>query len=210
MMGRKERHFAPLIKVSLEGLVPLDHFYQHLERTLDLSFVREFMHETYAGKGRCHVSGVPVGERGMKLFYSCFRTFFLLLLSLSLWGCGALSDTPQQTPDQAVQTFCQAVMSGDYSTAYSMVDLSEQVQMDSQTFDTLIDGASDCVWSEPQISQDGMTADTYITFTWSTVLPGRARAGRWSGSPARCVCQLRWLVRMVIGLDGVWRLGVIT
>jgi hypothetical protein len=156
------------------------------------------------------LTAAPVGDRGMKWLYYCFSTFFLFVLSVSLWGCGALSDTPQQTPDQAVQTFCQAVMSGDYSTAYSLVDLSEQLQMDSQTFDTLIDGASKCVWSEPQISQDGMTADTYITFTWTTVLQGRARAGQWSGSPARCGCQFRWLVRMVIGLDGVWRLGVIT
>jgi hypothetical protein len=39
-MGRKERHFAPLINVSVEQLVPLDHFYRHLERTLDLTFVR--------------------------------------------------------------------------------------------------------------------------------------------------------------------------
>ena len=52
MMGSKERHFAPLIHVSLEELVPKDHFYRHLERTLDLSFVREFVQETYAGKGR--------------------------------------------------------------------------------------------------------------------------------------------------------------
>ena len=37
MMGRKERHFAPLINVSVEQLVPHDHFYRHLERTLDLS-----------------------------------------------------------------------------------------------------------------------------------------------------------------------------
>jgi hypothetical protein len=35
MMGSKERHFAPLISVSLEDLVPLNHFYGHLERTLD-------------------------------------------------------------------------------------------------------------------------------------------------------------------------------
>ena len=48
MMGGKERHFAPLIQVSLEELVPKDHFYRHLERTLDLSFVREFVQETYA------------------------------------------------------------------------------------------------------------------------------------------------------------------
>jgi hypothetical protein len=50
MMGRKEHSFAPLINVSLEELVPQDHFYRHLERTLDLSCVREFVQETYAGK----------------------------------------------------------------------------------------------------------------------------------------------------------------
>ena len=52
MMGTKERHFAPLIHVSVEELVPADHFYRHLERTLDLSFVREFVQETYVDKGR--------------------------------------------------------------------------------------------------------------------------------------------------------------
>ncbi len=52
MMGTKERDFATLVNVSLEELVPHDNFYRHLERTLDLSFVREFVQETYAGKGR--------------------------------------------------------------------------------------------------------------------------------------------------------------
>ncbi|OLB41172.1 MAG: hypothetical protein AUF64_00680 [Chloroflexi bacterium 13_1_20CM_54_36] len=51
MMGKKERSFAPLTNVSLEELVPQDHFYRHLDRTLDLSFVREFVQETYAGGG---------------------------------------------------------------------------------------------------------------------------------------------------------------
>lgn len=32
MMGSKQRQFAPLIHVSLEELVPVDHFYRHLER----------------------------------------------------------------------------------------------------------------------------------------------------------------------------------
>ena len=52
MMGSKERYFAPLIHVSLEALVPTDHIYRHLERTLDLSFVRELVQQTYAGGGR--------------------------------------------------------------------------------------------------------------------------------------------------------------
>ncbi len=58
MMGKKERSFAPLTNVSLEELVPADHFYRHLDRTLDLSFVREFVHETYAGGGRPSVDPV--------------------------------------------------------------------------------------------------------------------------------------------------------
>ena len=58
MMGRKERHFAPLIQVSLEELVPVDHFYRHLERILDLSFVRQFVQGTYAGGGRPSIDPV--------------------------------------------------------------------------------------------------------------------------------------------------------
>ena len=52
MMGKKERSFAPQINVSLEELVPQDHFYRHLEQKLDLSFVREFVQQTYTGGGR--------------------------------------------------------------------------------------------------------------------------------------------------------------
>jgi hypothetical protein len=40
MMGRKERAFAPLVAVSLEALVPQDHFYRHLDRILDLGMRR--------------------------------------------------------------------------------------------------------------------------------------------------------------------------
>ena len=52
MMGTKERTFAPIVAVSLEALVPQDHFYRHLQRTLDLSFVREFVQDTYLLGGR--------------------------------------------------------------------------------------------------------------------------------------------------------------
>ena len=43
MMGTKARIFAPIAVVSLEELVPLNHFYRHLDRVLDLSFVRELV-----------------------------------------------------------------------------------------------------------------------------------------------------------------------
>ena len=52
MMGTKQRSFAPLIHVSLEELVPADHFYRHLERTLDLLFVRQFVQEAFESLGR--------------------------------------------------------------------------------------------------------------------------------------------------------------
>ena len=58
MMGTKERSFAPLIHVSSEELVPRDHLYGHLERTLDLSFVREFVHKTHARGGRPSIDPV--------------------------------------------------------------------------------------------------------------------------------------------------------
>ena len=48
MMGTKERSFAPLIHRSLEELVPHDHFYRHLERTLDPSYVREYVHPLHS------------------------------------------------------------------------------------------------------------------------------------------------------------------
>jgi hypothetical protein len=63
MMGTKERHFAPLINVSVEELVPHDHFYRHLERTLDLSCVREFVQPTYAGSGRPSIDPVVFWHR---------------------------------------------------------------------------------------------------------------------------------------------------
>jgi hypothetical protein len=45
MMGRKERVCGPLPPLTLEELVPPDHFYRHLERTLDLGFVRTLIQD---------------------------------------------------------------------------------------------------------------------------------------------------------------------
>jgi transposase len=74
MMGMKERSFAPLIHVSLEDLVPADHFYRHLERTLDLSFVREFVQETYAGGGRPSVDPVVFFKLQLVMFFEGIRS----------------------------------------------------------------------------------------------------------------------------------------
>src|ERR1700737_969926 len=74
MMGTKERHFASLINVSLEDLVPQDHFYRHMERTLDLSFVREFVHQTYAGGGRPSIDPVVFFKLQLVMFFEGLRS----------------------------------------------------------------------------------------------------------------------------------------
>jgi transposase len=48
----KERDLERSVLVSLERLVPANHFYRHLDATLDLSFVRAWVAELYAPIGR--------------------------------------------------------------------------------------------------------------------------------------------------------------
>src|SRR2546430_6986019 len=79
MMGTKERHFAPLINISVEQLVPQDHFYRHLESTLALSFVREFVQKTYAGGGRPSIDPVVFFKLQLVLFFVDIRSERLLM-----------------------------------------------------------------------------------------------------------------------------------
>ncbi len=58
MMGAKARIFPPITAVSLEDLVPQDHFYRHLEQSLDLTFVRELVRKYYAAGGRPSIDPV--------------------------------------------------------------------------------------------------------------------------------------------------------
>ena len=79
MIGKKEHSFAPLIQVSLEELVPQDHFYRHLERTLDLSFVRELVQETYAGGGRPSIDPIVFFKLQLVMFFEDIRSERLLM-----------------------------------------------------------------------------------------------------------------------------------
>src|SRR2546421_1340135 len=74
MMGSKEWHFTPLINMSLEELVPQDHFYRHLERTLDLSFVYAFVKETYAGGGRPSIDPIVFFKLQLVMFFEGIRS----------------------------------------------------------------------------------------------------------------------------------------
>jgi transposase len=73
MMGTKARSCVPLVQVSLEELVPQDHFYRHLERILDLSFVREFVQETYESLGRPSIDPVVFFKLQLVMFFEDIR-----------------------------------------------------------------------------------------------------------------------------------------
>src|SRR5215203_2441135 len=74
MMGIKERAFGPLPPVSLENLVPPDHFYRHLEHTLDLGFVRDLVRGTYADIGRPSIDPVVFFKMQLVLFFEGLRS----------------------------------------------------------------------------------------------------------------------------------------
>jgi len=74
MMGSKERAFAPLPAVTLDDLVPADHFYRHLERTLDLAFVRDLVRDCYAAGGRPGIDPVVFFKLQLALFFEGLRS----------------------------------------------------------------------------------------------------------------------------------------
>jgi transposase len=75
MMGKKIRSFAPLpLDVSLEELVPKDHFYRRLEARLDLSFVRELVAPLYANGGRPSVDPVVFFKLQLVMFFEDLRS----------------------------------------------------------------------------------------------------------------------------------------
>jgi transposase len=79
MMGRKVRSFTPVLAVSLEALVPIDHFYRHLERVLDLAFVRDLVQDCYAGAGRPSVDPVVFFKLQLVMFFEGVRSERLLM-----------------------------------------------------------------------------------------------------------------------------------
>jgi transposase len=79
MMGCKARDFAPIERVTLEELVPRDHFYRQLERVLDLGFVRELVAPYYAAGGRPSIDPVVFFKLQLVMFFEDIRSERLLL-----------------------------------------------------------------------------------------------------------------------------------
>jgi len=74
MMGIKERAFEPLPSVTLDDVIPPDHFYRHLERSLDLAFVRDLVRGTYAGIGRPSIDPVVFFTLHLISFFAGLRS----------------------------------------------------------------------------------------------------------------------------------------
>src|SRR6185436_15125097 len=74
MMGSKHREFAPLVNVSLEQLVPADHFYRHLHKSLDLAFVRELVAPFYAAGGRPSIDPFVFFKLQLIMFFEGIRS----------------------------------------------------------------------------------------------------------------------------------------
>jgi transposase len=74
MIGTKARIFTPIVVVSLDELVPANHFYRHLDRVVDLSFVRDLVKETYAHGGRPSIDPVVFFKLQLVMFFDGIRS----------------------------------------------------------------------------------------------------------------------------------------
>src|SRR4029450_981607 len=73
MMGLKARAGTARHTVSLEDLVPADDFYRHLDRVLDLAFVRDLVRDRYAPAGRPSIDPVVFFRLQLILFFEGLR-----------------------------------------------------------------------------------------------------------------------------------------
>jgi transposase len=72
------------VTVSLEELVPADHFYRHLDATLDLSFVRRWVQDCYAAGGRPSIDPVVFFKLQLILFFEGLRSERKLMSTVAL------------------------------------------------------------------------------------------------------------------------------
>jgi len=100
MLGpAKLRSVDQPITVSLEALVPADHFYRHLDAKLDLSFVREWVEELYKPGGRPSIDPIVFFKLQLIMFFEGLRSERRLIDTASLhlahrWYLGYRLDEP--------------------------------------------------------------------------------------------------------------------
>src|SRR5690349_10454935 len=92
------------IVVSLERLIPADNVYRHLDSALDLSFVRDWVADCYAERGRPSIDPVVFFRFHLLMFFEGIRSERKLgeLANLNLaqrWYLGYHLDEP--LPDRS-------------------------------------------------------------------------------------------------------------
>jgi transposase len=108
MLGpAKSRRLDQPIAVSLEDLVPRDNFYRHLEAKLDLGFVRGWVQELYAERGRPSIDPIVFFKLQLVMFFEGIRSERQLIAMASLnlahrWYLGYALDEP--LPDHSSLT----------------------------------------------------------------------------------------------------------
>jgi transposase len=95
------------VAVSLEQLVPADHFCRHLDATLDLSVVRVWVADRYASSGRPSIDPVIFFKLQLIMFFEGIRSERQLVKTASLnlahrWYLGYHLDEP--LPDHSSLT----------------------------------------------------------------------------------------------------------
>ncbi|MBV9282521.1 MAG: IS1182 family transposase [Chloroflexi bacterium] len=70
----KERHLDRPVLASLEALVPPDHVYRQLDAQLDLTFVRDWVRERYADRGRPSIDPVVFFKLQLVLYLEGLRS----------------------------------------------------------------------------------------------------------------------------------------
>ena len=104
MLGHKAREFKQHKSISLEDLVPDDNFYRQVERSLDLSFVRDPPDEFYSSMGRPSVDPVVFFKLQLIAFFEGIRSERKLMETVNLnlahrWFIGYDLDEP--VPDHS-------------------------------------------------------------------------------------------------------------
>ncbi len=95
----KARDLDRLVPISIEASVPKDHFYRHLHRVLDLSFVRDLVADRYASGGRPSIDPIVFFKLELMMFFAGIRSERKLLEQASYnlamrWYAGYNMDEP--------------------------------------------------------------------------------------------------------------------
>lgn len=104
MLGHKPREFKQHKSISLEELVPDDNFYRQVERSIDLSFVRDLAGEFYASIGRPSIDPVVFFKLQLIAFFEGIRSERQLMETVNLnlahrWFIGY--DLGEPVPDHS-------------------------------------------------------------------------------------------------------------